>query len=160
MKNVIIYINAALDYCLVGDADQGFLENFEKLNPDFDRIPDGMKLVENDAGERMCIPSEDNREGFSEYLSDTWEYGMQPDGKGGWELPPAPDATTVLNWQLSAALAVKGVSFNPTDPSIAARWQYEPSFAIDGVVAKALQTSLGYDDAQLQALFNEAAALK
>lgn len=89
--------------------------------------------------------------------------GSIPDGKGGWALPPpvpAPNVSSMLNWKLSAALAAKGVSFNPTDPTIAARWQYEPSFAIDGVVAKALQASLGYDASQLQALFNEAAALK
>ena len=84
---------------------------------------------------------------------------QQPDGSGGWEVPEH-DATSVLNWKLSAALAAKGVSFAPVDLTIAARWQYEPSFAIDGVVAKALQASLGYDDSQLQALFNEAAALK
>ena len=102
-------------------------------------------------------------EGYSDVRSIDFAVGKKPDGKGGWvmpEPPPAPDATTVLNWQLSVVLAAKGVSFIHTDPSIAARWQFEPSFSIDGVVAKALQTSLGYDDAQLQALFNEAAALK
>ena len=102
-------------------------------------------------------------DGFSSVRSPQFALGKKPDGKGGWVKPPAPptpDATSVLNWQLSAALATKGVSFTPTYPAIAARWQYEPSFAIDGVVAKALQASLGYDDSQLQALFNEAAALK
>ena len=82
-----------------------------------------------------------------------------PDGSGGWHVPE-PDATTVPNWKLSAALASKGVSFTPADATIAARWQYEPSFAIDGAVATALKASLGYDASQLQALFNEAAALK
>ena len=82
-----------------------------------------------------------------------------PDGSGGWYVPEH-DATSVLNWQLSATLAAKGVSFTPSDPIIAARWQFEPSFAIDGVVATALKASLGYDASQLQALFNEAAALK
>lgn len=102
-------------------------------------------------------------EGYSDVRSIDFAVGKKPDGKGGWvmpEPPPPPPVTSVLNWQLSASLAAKGVSFNSTNPSIAARWQYEPSFAIDGVVAKALQASLGYDDAQLQALFNEAAALK
>ena len=74
--------------------------------------------------------------------------------------PPTPPANKVLNWQLSVALASKVESFTPSDPTVAARWQYEPSFAIDGAVAKALQASLGYDASQLQALFNEAAALK
>lgn len=102
-------------------------------------------------------------EGYSDVRSAQFSLGKLPDGKGGWTLPPpppTPDATSVLNWKLSAALAAKGVSFTPADPTIAARWQYEPSFAIEGVVAKALQASLGYYDAQLQALFNEAAALK
>ena len=102
-------------------------------------------------------------EGYSDVRSIDFAVGKKPDGKGGWvmpEPPPPPPVTSVLNWQLSVALAVKGVSFIHTDPSIAARWQYEPSFAIDGAVAKALQASLGYDDAQLQALFNEAAAIK
>lgn len=96
-------------------------------------------------------------------VSDVYTKGLVPDGKGGWILPPpppAPDATSVPNWKLSVALAYKGVSFTPADAAILARWQFEPSFAIDGVVAKALQASLGYDDAQLQTLFNEAAALK
>ena len=96
-------------------------------------------------------------------VSEVYTKGLVPDGKGGWVLPPptpAPDATSVLNWQLSAALAAKGVSFSPADATIAARWQYEPSFAIDGAVATALKASLGYDASQLQALFNEAAALK
>ena len=74
--------------------------------------------------------------------------------------PHVPDATSVLNWQLSAALAGKDVIFTPSDPTIAARWQFEPSFAIDGAVATALKASLGYEASQLQALFNEAAALK
>ena len=102
-------------------------------------------------------------EGYSDVESPDFSFYMKPDGKGGWILPPPPplpDATSVLNWQLSAALAAKGLSFNPTDPTIAARWQYEPSFAIDGAVATALKASLGYDASQLQALFNEAAALK
>ena len=102
-------------------------------------------------------------EGYSDVSSPDFAFGKKPDGKGGWILPPPPpppDATSVLNWKLSAALAAKGVSFTPTDATIAARWQFEPSFAIDGVVAKALQASLGYDASQLQALFNEAAALK
>ena len=102
-------------------------------------------------------------EGYSDARSEDFALGKKPDGKGGWILPPPPpppDATSVLNWKLSAALAAKGVSFTPTDATIAARWQFEPSFAIDGVVAKALQASLGYDASQLQALFNEAAALK
>ena len=96
-------------------------------------------------------------------VSDVYTNGLVPDGKGGWVLPPppqAPDATSVRDWTLKAALAAKGLSFNPTDPTIAARWQYEPSFAIDGAVATALKASLGYDASQLQALFNEAAALK
>ena len=96
-------------------------------------------------------------------VSEVYTNGLVPDGKGGWILPPPPptlDATSVLNWQLSAVLAAKGVSFTPADATLAARWQYEPSFAIDGAVAKALQVSLGYDASQLQALFNEAAALK
>ena len=104
-----------------------------------------------------------NVEGYSDVSHTDYAPHKQPDGKGGWILPPpppTPDATSVLNWQLSAALAAKGLSFNPTDPTIAARWQYEPSFAIDGVVATALKASLGYDASQLQALFNEAAALK
>ena len=75
-------------------------------------------------------------------------------------LPAAPDATSARDWTLKAALAAKGVSFTPSDATIAARWQYEPSFAIDGAVATALKASLGYDASQLQALFNEAAALK
>ena len=102
-------------------------------------------------------------EGFSDVESPDFAAGKKPDGKGGWILPPpppTPDATSVLNWQLSAALAAKGVSFTPYDPTIAARWQYEPSFTIDGAVATALQASLGYDASQMQALFNEAAALK
>ena len=82
-----------------------------------------------------------------------------PDGSGGWYVPEH-DATTVPNWKLSVALAAKGVSFTPSDPTLAARWQYEPSFAIDGAVATALKASLGYNASQLQALFNEAAALK
>ena len=101
--------------------------------------------------------------GFSDVESPDFAFGKKPDGKGGWILPPpppTPDATTVPNWKLSAALAAKGVSFTPTDATIAARWQFEPSFAIEGVVAKALQASLSYDDSQLQALFNEAEALK
>ena len=107
----------------------------------------------------LDAPSPD---GYSNVRSPSFAMGKNPDGKGGWILPPpppAPDATSVLNWQLSAALAAKGVSFTPTDATIAARWQFEPSFAIEGVVAKALQASLGYDASQLQALFNEAAAL-
>ena len=102
-------------------------------------------------------------EGYSDVRSPYFNLGKIPDGKGGWILPPpppVPDATSVLNWQLSAALAAKGVNFAPVDPAIAARWQFEPSFAIDGVVATALKASLGYDSSQLQALFNEAAALK
>ena len=101
--------------------------------------------------------------GFSDVRDTSFKLSSKPDGKGGWILPPnppAPDATSVPNWKLSAALAAKGVSFAPVDPTIAARWQYEPSFAIDGAVATALKESLGYDASQLQALFNEAAALK
>ena len=102
-------------------------------------------------------------EGHSDVRSPQFSLGKTPDGKGGWILPPPPplpDATSVLNWKLSVALAAKGVSFTPSDATIAARWQYEPSFAIEGAVARALQASLGYDASQLQALFNEAAALK
>ena len=98
--------------------------------------------------------------GFSDVESPDFAFGKKPDGKGGWMRPAAPDATSVRDWTLKAALAAKGLSFNPTDPTIAARWQFEPSFAIDGVVATALKANLGYDDSQLQALFNEAAALK
>ena len=102
-------------------------------------------------------------EGHSDVRSPQFSLGKIPDGKGGWILPPPPpvsDATSVRDWTLKAALAAKGLSFNPTDPTIAARWQYEPSFAIDGAVATAVKASLGYDDSQLQELFNEAAALK
>ena len=102
-------------------------------------------------------------DGFSSVRSPQFALGKKPDGKGGWTLPPPPpkpDATSVLNWQLSATLASKGLSFSPAEPTLAARWQFEPSFAIEGVVAKALQASLSYNDAQLQALFNEAAAIK
>lgn len=109
----------------------------------------GCKIVKADA-----IPTGWSNAAHADALCCQW-----PDGSGGWYVPEH-DATSVPNWKLSAVLASKGVSFIHTDPSIAARWQYEPSFAIDGVVAKALQTSLGYNDAQLQALFNEAAALK
>ena len=101
--------------------------------------------------------------GYSDVESPDFSFYMKPDGKGGWILPPPPplpDATSVLNWQLSAALTAKGVSFTPADATLAARWQFEPSFAIDGAVARALQASLGYGASQLQALFNEAAALK
>ena len=114
-------------------------------------------------GAIKVLPKGSVVEGYSDVESPDFAFGKKPDGKGGWILPPpppTPDAASVLNWQLSAALAAKGVSFTPSDATIAARWQYEPSFAIDGVVAKALQTSLGYDASQLQALFNEAAALK
>ena len=102
-------------------------------------------------------------EGYSDVESPDFSFYMKPDGKGGWILPPPPplpDATSALNWQLSVALAAKGVSFTPADATLAARWQFEPSFAIDGAVATALKASLGYDASQLQALFNEAAALK
>lgn len=99
-------------------------------------------------------------EGYSDARSEDFALGKLPDGKGGWILPPTPDATSVRDWTLKAALAAKGLSFNSTDPAIAARWQYEPTFAIDGAVATALKSSLGYDASQLQALFNEAAALK
>ena len=102
-------------------------------------------------------------EGYSDVRSTQFSLGKLPDGKGGWILPPpppAPDATSVPNWKLSAALAAKGVIFAPTAATIAARWQYEPSFAIDGAVATALKASLGYDASQMQALFNEAEALK
>ena len=101
--------------------------------------------------------------GYSDVEHTDYAPNKMPDGRGGWVLPPpppTPDATSVLNWKLSAVLAAKGLSFTPTDATIAARWQYEPSFAIDGVVATALKASLGYDASQLQALFNEAAALK
>ena len=101
-------------------------------------------------------------EGYSDARSEDFALGKLPDGKGGWILPPplpTPDATAVPKWKLSAALAAKGVSFTPADATIAARWQHEPSFAIDGAVATALKASLGYDASQLQALFNEAAAL-
>lgn len=104
----------------------------------------------------------ESHEGMSP-VSEVYTPGLVPDGKGGWVKPPAPPtspSSKVLNWQLSATLASKGLSFSPAKLTLAARWQYEPSFAIDGVVATALQASLGYDDAQLQALFNEAAALK
>ena len=102
-------------------------------------------------------------EGYSDVRSPQFLLGKLPDGKGGWILPPPPplpDATSVLNWKLSVALASKGLSFTPADATVAARWQFEPSFAIDGAVATALKASLGYDASQLQALFNEAAALK
>ena len=102
-------------------------------------------------------------EGYSDVRSDYYEFGHIPDGKGGWKAPepaPVPNAKSVQNWQLSALLASKGLTFAPTDPAVAARWQHEPSFAIDGVLSQALATSLGYSEAQLQALFNEAAALK
>ena len=104
----------------------------------------------------------ESHEGMSP-VSEVYTPGLAPDGKGGWILPPnppAPDATTVSSWKLKAVLAAKGLSFSPAEPTLAARWQFEPSFAIEGVVAKALQASLSYDDSQLQALFNEAEALK
>lgn len=109
----------------------------------------GCKIVKADA-----IPSGWSNAAHADALCCQW-----PDGSGGWYVPEH-DATTVPNWKLSAALASKGVSFTPSDAAIAARWQYEPSFAIDGAVATALKASLGYDASQLQALFNEAAALK
>lgn len=126
-------------------------------------VPVGETVLVSQDGAIKIVTKGTKVDGYSDVESEAFDFGKQPDGKGGWILPPpppAPDATTVPNWKLSAVLASKGVSFNSTDPTIAARWQYEPSFAIDGVVAKALQASLGYDDAQLQALFNEAAALK
>lgn len=101
--------------------------------------------------------------GYSDVESAEYAPGREPDGKGGWkapEPPPAPDAKSASKWELATVLATKGITFAPADPAISARWQYEPSFAIDGVVAKALATSLGYTEAQLQDLFNEAAALK
>jgi len=102
-------------------------------------------------------------DGYSDVESPEFAFGKKPDGKGGWILPPpppTPDATYVRDWQLHAALAVKGVIFTPSDATIAARWQFDPIFAIDGAVATAVKASLGYDDSQLQELFNEAAALR
>lgn len=102
-------------------------------------------------------------EGFSDVRDKAYSPMKSPDGNGGWDmLPPTPkpETTAVGAWKLKTLLAEKDLEFYPNDSVIAARWQYEPSFAIDGVVAKALQASLGYDDAQLQALFNEAEALK
>ena len=113
-------------------------------------------------GAIKVLPKGSSVEGYSDVESPDYGGGKKPDGKGGWKLPPPPpkpDATKAENWQLSVALATKGLSFSPADPVIAARWQYEPSFAIDGAVATALKASLGYDASQLQALFNEAAAL-
>ena len=109
----------------------------------------GCKIVKADA-----IPAGWSDAAHADALCCQW-----PDGSGGWYVPEH-DATTVPNWKLSAALSAKGVSFSPADATIAARWQFEPSFAIDGAVATALKASLGYDASQLQALFNEAAALK
>ena len=137
-----------------------------ELSPAIDEaqlVPVGETVLVASDGAIMTASRGTKVEGYSDVESPDFSFYMKPDGKGGWILPPPPplpDATSVLNWQLSAALAAKGVSFTPSDPTIAARWQYEPSFAIDGAVATALKASLGYDASQLQALFNEAAALK
>ena len=126
-------------------------------------VPEGDTVLVGADGAIKVVKQGFKVEGFSDVESPDFAFGKKPDGKGGWILPPpppVPDATSVLNWQLSAALAAKGLSFTPSDATVAARWQFEPSFAIDGAVATALKASLGYDASQLQALFNEAAALK
>lgn len=131
---------------------------------------DGHSIDENHTAffskDGQCIIAEVGesvREGFSDLRSEGYTFGYVPDGKGGWVAPepaPTPDAQSAQKWKLATVLATKGITFTPADTAIAARWQYEPSFAIDGVVAEALRASLGYDEAQLQTLFNEAAALK
>ena len=123
-------------------------------------VPEGDTVLVGADGAIKVVKQGFKVEGFSDVESPDFAFGKKPDGKGGWMRPAAPDATSARDWTLKAALAAKGLSFNPTDPTLAARWQYEPSFAIDGAVATALKASLGYDDSQLQALFNEAAALK
>ena len=122
----------------------------------------GTVLIAADGAIKVA-PSGTSVAGFSDVEDSAYRRGLVADGKGGWTAPapaPIPDAQSAQNWKLSAVLASKGITFAPTDPVIAARWQYEPILAIDGVVAQALATSLSYNEAQLQALFNEAAALK
>ena len=123
-------------------------------------VPEGDTVLVGADGAIKVVKQGFKVEGFSDVESPDFAFGKKPDGNGGWMRPDVPDATSALNWQLSVALAAKGVSFTPADATLAARWQYEPSFAIDGAVATALKASLGYDASQLQALFNEAAALK
>ena len=123
-------------------------------------VPEGDTVLVGANGVIKVVKQGIKVEGYSDVESPDFAFGRKPDGKGGWMLPAAPDATSVRDWTLKAALAAKGVSFIPSDATIAARWQFEPSFAIDGVVATALKASLGYDASQLQALFNDAAALK